>query len=65
MHSTRHKLTPAAIAQPKVALNVPDQAYDHKTQRISGDSSVILATTWNATQTFNSQGKPTDKDNDK
>ena len=65
MQSKSRKLTPTAIARPKISLNVPDHSYNHETQTVHGDSLVIFATTWNATQTFDSNGRPKDKDNDK
>jgi hypothetical protein len=65
MSSLARKLTPAKIGKPKVNLDIAGRVYSHEHQLAVGDEGVIYMTTWNATQTFNSRGQPTDKDNDK
>ena len=59
-------LTPLVIATAPIRVDVPEVAYNHEQQ-----VSVSLASnqttgysTWNATQTFDYQGRPYDSDND-
>ena len=65
MSSTARKITPAQIAQPKTTLDVGSQVYSHETQSSQGKAGAIYMVTFNATQTFNSKGQPSDSDNDK
>jgi hypothetical protein len=58
-------ITPSDIAGPMIKLCVPEGAYRHETQCGSEINGPTMATTFNATQTFNSKGQPNDKDNDK
>lgn len=65
MNSAILKIKPSDLAKPKVKLDVSRQVYDHRTQTSIGDSSIVFAITWNATQTFDHKGNPKDSDNDK
>jgi len=60
------KQTPLTIADKKIKLRVEDTPYDWKNQTRWNFKSIepSMSTTWNRTQTFNSKGQPSDKDND-
>ena len=60
------KLKPLDLRKPKIKLHLPTTTYSHVLQRREiGVGIILMATTWNGTQTFDSHGKPYDKDNDK
>jgi hypothetical protein len=56
-------LTPVELAIDPIRVAVGTDRYNFSTQRREG-TSPQLATTFNATQTFNGSGKPVDRDND-
>ena len=56
--------SPFDIAEDLVKIELPEAEYDNNTQTRFDISNPTLATTWNATQTFNSNGTPRDSDND-
>lgn len=57
--------TPISMARPKKLLSVDDRHYSHFTQTRWEDSDITkMATTWNATRTFDYKGNPKDADND-
>lgn len=60
-----HKITPTELSARKVKLCAPMQAYRHESQTNESDLESILTVTFNATQTYDSNGKPKDRDNDK
>jgi hypothetical protein len=61
-------LTPMLLASDPTIINLPEMIYDHAKQMsvIPGQvqEAQIRMTTWNGTQTFNFQGRPSDADND-
>lgn len=59
------KLKPTNLGQPKIKLSVVDADYSHERQANLDQPGQIYMTTFNATQTFDSKGRPADKDNDK
>ncbi len=60
------KLTsPFDIAEDMVKIEIPEAEYDNTTQTRYDMANPVLAITWNATQTYDSYGKPKDSDNDK
>lgn len=65
MASAARKLTPSQLAQPKNILDTSGRTYSHETQTSLGKAGIVYMITWNATQTFNAKGQPSDKDNDK
>jgi hypothetical protein len=65
MTSLARKITPADLAEPKIKVNLGEASYSHKSQTRLEKSGVIYMVTFNTTQTFNTKGQPTDKDNDK
>lgn len=65
MTAAKSAIRPEHLARPSVKLPASEGRYDHRTQTGSDKASVIAAITYNATQTFNSKGQPSDKDNDK
>jgi len=62
-------LSPTDLARPAVKIPTEDTDYNHSTQlRFTASSEAgvkLMATTYNGTQTFTSQGKPSDNDHDK
>ena len=56
--------SPFDIAEDLVKIELPEAEYDNNTQTRFDISNPTLAITWNATQTFNSNGTPRDSDND-
>ncbi len=65
MQNTSRKVVPSQLGRPKMKIEVGQRPYSHANQAtavIPGDT--VMATTYNATQTFNSKGQPSDKDND-
>ena len=63
--SVARKITPQDLRQPKIKVGIEKLPYDHERQSLLGDANVIYMVTTNATQTFDSSGKPKDRDNDK
>jgi hypothetical protein len=59
------KISPLDLARPQISVHMPKSEYNHQSQSRFVQGEVVLATTWNATQTFNNAGNPSDKDNDK
>lgn len=59
------KISPFDIAEDLLTIELPDSKYDSKSQKRYDVVDPVLAITWNATQTFDSSGKPKDSDNDK
>ena len=57
------KLTPLDLSKEPMRLAVGPDNYDFSTQRRTGLPSA-LARTVNGTQTYSTQGKPVDHDND-
>ena len=53
------------IAQRKVVLPTVDVSYSHDSQTNQDDPNVVVMITFNATQTFNAKGQPSDSDHDK
>ena len=56
--------SPFDIAEDLVTIDLPEDEYNKNTQTRFDIANPILATTWNATQTFDSKGQPRDSDND-
>jgi hypothetical protein len=59
-------ITPLTLATAPMAITNEEQAkYSHEQQVIvSMNNEPIYQTTYSGTQTFDTQGKPTDSDND-
>ena len=59
-------ITPLLIAAAPITLDVVDPSYDHATQVSATVAQVktMSTSTYNGTQTFDSQGKPRDADSD-
>ena len=58
------KTTPFDIAEDVIKVTLPETDYNSVTQTRFDSSDASMSITWNATQTFNSSGQPTDSDND-
>jgi hypothetical protein len=65
MESAARKTTPAHLAQGKIKIGIPEHNYSHEGQANLDRPDAIVMITWNTTQTFNSKGQPSDRDNDK
>jgi hypothetical protein len=52
------------IASDVTVLEFPDVNYNFTSQTRFDLSNTALSTTWNATQTFDSTGRPSDSDHD-
>jgi hypothetical protein len=54
------------LAASPATITLPEMFYDHGKQRsvVTGPVQEAQRTTWNGTQTYNYQGRPSDNDND-
>jgi len=61
-------VTPQTLSKRPLAIVLPELSYDVYTQSNFGKSTPkeirLMGTTYNATQTFNPNGTPRDRDND-
>ena len=58
-------ITPLMLATAPIAIPLPaDIGYDHQVQVSNQAEKLAQRTTWNGTQTYNYQGRPSDNDND-
>ncbi|NYZ11590.1 hypothetical protein HL658_03440 [Azospirillum sp. RWY-5-1] len=60
-------LTPLLLAAEPVRLDLGEPRYSHQTQQNvwnSGEFQTAAQKTFNATQTFDTKGKPKDRDSD-
>jgi hypothetical protein len=65
MQNAARKVVPSQLGRPKIRIEVAQHSYCHAKQAtIGAPGEIVMATTWNATQTFNHKGQPSDKDND-
>lgn len=58
------KISPYDLAEDVMTIEIPDSDYNFDTQSRFNDLSTSMASTYNATQTFDQWGKPKDRDND-
>jgi hypothetical protein len=56
--------SPFDLAEDLVTIEIPEDEYNNNTQTRFDVADPVLSITWNATQTFNSNGTPRDSDND-
>jgi hypothetical protein len=63
--SLARKVTPFYLAKPKMKIGVEKLSYNHASQSVTRESRPAQMVTFNATQTFDSQGRAKDKDSDK
>jgi len=59
------RVTPYDLAEAKICIDVSDRKYSHVTQTGVDEAGAICTVTFNATQTYGSNGQPKDSDNDK
>ena len=59
------KISPYDIADDVMTIEIPNNEYNFNTQSRFDVLSTPMATTYNATQTFDMTGKPKDNDHDK
>jgi hypothetical protein len=59
------RVTPRDLADAKICIDVTGRKYSHVTQTGVDQAGAISTITWNATQTYNTNGQPKDSDNDK
>jgi hypothetical protein len=57
-------ITPLMLATAPMAIDVPKGAYDHAAQVSNTQKTLKLAMTYAGTQTYASNGRPFDSDND-
>ena len=59
-------ITPLVLATSPMAIIIPETAnYSHGTQMVAlNGAKDVLSITWNGTQTYGPQGRPSDSDND-
>jgi len=61
----KNLVSPFDLAEDVIAIDLPENEYDSKTQTRYDVVNPVLAITWGQTQTFDIHGKPKDSDNDK
>ena len=59
------KISPYDIADDVMTIEIPDNDYNFNTQSRFDIVGTPMASTYNATQTFDMTGKPKDSDHDK